>query len=95
MVSAPGLHTQEYHTIGFEWSPTVLKFYYDGNLVRTIDKPTLIPQVPHYIIFSGGCFGVNDWVTGNVLQNKFIQDGGTARASIDYVRVFKRDASVQ
>ncbi len=95
MVKAPGLHTQEYHTIGFEWSPTVLKFYYDGKLVRTIDKPMLIPQVPHYIIFSGSCFGVNDWVTGNVLQNKFIQDGGTARAYIDYVRVFKRDESVQ
>ncbi|WP_395089678.1 family 16 glycosylhydrolase [Armatimonas sp.] len=91
MVKAPGLHTQEYHTIGFEWSPTALKFYYDGKLVRTIDKPTLIPQVPHYIIFSGSCFGVNDWVTGNVLQNKFLQDGGTAQASIDYVRVFKRN----
>ncbi|MBB6051506.1 glycoside hydrolase family 16 protein [Armatimonas rosea] len=91
MVKAPGLHTQELHTIGFEWSPTALKFYYDGNLVRTIDKPTLIPQVPHYLIFSGSCFGVNDWVTGTIFQNKLIQDGGTARAYIDYVRVFKRN----
>ncbi|WP_309714712.1 glycoside hydrolase family 16 protein [Armatimonas sp.] len=95
MVKAPGLHTQEYHTIGFEWSPTVLKFYYDGKLVRTIDKPTLIPQVPHHIIFSGSCFGVNDWVTGNVLLNTFIQEGGTAKAYIDYVRVFKRDESTR
>jgi beta-glucanase (GH16 family) len=91
MVKAPGLHTQEFHTIGFEWSPTALKFYYDGKLVRTIDKPILIPQVPHYIIFSGSCFGVNDWVTGTIFQNKLIQDGGTARAYIDYVRVFKRN----
>lgn len=89
MVSAPGLHTQELHTIGFEWSPTALKFYYDGKLVRTIDKPTLIPKVPHYLIFSGSCFGVNDWVTGNVLQNTMIQQGGTACAYIDYVRVFQ------
>jgi beta-glucanase (GH16 family) len=90
-VNAPGLHTQEYHTIGFEWSPQTLKFYYDGKLVRTIDKPTLIPRVPHYVIFSGSCFGVGDWVNGNVTKNKLLQEGGTAKAYIDYVRVFKQD----
>lgn len=89
MIKAPKLHTEEYHVFGFEWTPTFLKFYYDGNLVRTIDKPTLIPHVAHYLYFSGSCFGESDWVTGDVRNNDFIQKGGTDKAYIDYVRVYK------
>ena len=89
MIKAPNLHTQEYHVFGFEWTPTFLKFYYDGKLVRTMDKPNLIPNVPHFIYFSGSCFGANDWVTGDVRKNEFIQKGNTDEAYIDYVRVFK------
>ncbi len=89
MVKAPNLYAEEYHVFGFEWTPTFLKLYYDGNLVRTIDKPTLIPHVPHYIYFSGSCFGESDWVTGDVRKNEFIQKGNTDKAYIDYVRVYK------
>ena len=89
MIKAPNLHTEEYHVFGFEWTPTFLKFYYDGKLGRTIDKASLIPHVPHYIIFSGSCFGVSDWVTGDVRKNDFIQKGNTDKAYIDYVRVYK------
>jgi hypothetical protein len=49
----------------------------------------LIPHVPHYIIFSGSCFGVSDWVTGDVRKNDFIQKGNIDKAYIDYVRVYK------
>lgn len=89
MIKAPNLHTKEYHIFGFEWTPTFLKFYYDGNLVRTMDKPFLIPNVPHFIYFSGSCFGANDWVTGDVRKNEFIQKGNTDKGYIDYVRVYK------
>jgi beta-glucanase (GH16 family) len=89
MIKAPNLHTEEYHVFGFEWTPTFLKFYYDGKLGRTIDKASLIPHVPHYIIFSGSCFGVSDWVTGDVRKNDFIQKGNIDKAYIDYVRVYK------
>jgi beta-glucanase (GH16 family) len=95
MIKAPKLHTEEYHVFGFEWTPTFLKFYYDGNLVRTIDKPTLIPHVAHYIYFSGSCFGESDWVTGDVRKNEFIQKRNTDKAYIDYVRVYKADDSVK
>ncbi len=89
MIKAPKLHTEEYHVFGFEWTPTFLKFYYDGNLVRTLDKPMHIPHTPHYIYFSGSCFGQSDWVTGDVRNNEFIQKGNTDKAYIDYVRVYK------
>lgn len=89
MIKAPLLYTEEYHIFGFEWTPTFLKFYYDGKLVRTIDKPILIPHVPHYIYFSGSCFGKSDWVDGDVRTNENIQKGNTEEAYIDYIRVYK------
>jgi hypothetical protein len=49
----------------------------------------LIPHTPHFIYFSGSCFGTNDWVDGDVRKNDFIQKGNTDKAYIDYVRVYK------
>ena len=89
MIKAPNLFSQEYHIFGFEWTPTYLKFYFDGKLVRSMDKPFLIPHVPHFIYFSGSCFGENNWVTGDIRKNEFIQKGNTDKAYIDYVRVYK------
>ena len=88
-IKAPDLFTQEYHIFGFEWTPTFLKFYYDGKLVRTMSAANLIPHVPHYIYFSGSCFGANDWVNGDIRKNEFIQKGNKDAAYIDYVRVYK------
>ena len=88
-IKAPDLFTQEYHIFGFEWTPTFLKFYYDGKLVRTMSAANLIPHVPHYIYFSGSCFGANDWVNGDIRKNEFIQKGNRDAAYIDYVRVYK------
>jgi beta-glucanase (GH16 family) len=88
-IKAPDLHTQEYHIFGFEWTPTFLKFYYDGKLVRSMTAANLIPHTPHYIIFSGSCWGVNDWVNGDIRKNQFIQRGNRDEAYIDYMRVYK------
>ena len=85
----PDLYETEYHIFGFEWTPTYLKFYYDGKLIRTMTDPKLIPQVAHFIYFSGSCFGKSDWVDGDVRQNEFIQKGGVAESYVDYVRVFQ------
>ena len=88
-IKAPDLFTQEYHIFGFEWTPDFLKFYYDGKLVRTMTASNLIPLMPHFIIFSGSCWGVNDWVIGDVRKNQFIQQGNRDEAYIDYMRVYK------
>lgn len=85
----PNLHDTEYHVFGLEWTPKYLKFYCDGKLIKEISDPKAIPHVGEFLIFSGSCWGVNDWVNGDVRYNEFIQKGGTEKGYIDYVRVYK------
>jgi len=61
----------------------------NGRLVREITNPKLIPQVAHFIYFSGSCFGENNWVDDDILKNEFIQKGGIDESYADYIRVFK------
>jgi beta-glucanase (GH16 family) len=89
LTKMPDIYNAEYHIFGFEWTPTYLKFYYDGKLIREMTDPKLIPQVAHFLYFSGSCFGKSDWVDGDVRKNEFIQQGGVAEAYIDYVRVYQ------
>ncbi len=88
-METPNIHDQEYHVYGFEWSPTYLKFYYDGKVVKEMTDPKLIPHVAEFMYFSGSCFGENNWVEGDVRKNDFFQKGGVEKAYIDYVRVYK------
>jgi beta-glucanase (GH16 family) len=89
LIKAPKMHDTEYHIYGFEWTPTYLKFYFDGNVVATMNDPKLIPHVAEFIYVSGSCFGQNNWLDGDIRKNEFIQKGGTDKAYIDYIRVFK------
>ncbi|TAD86007.1 MAG: glycosyl hydrolase family protein [Bacteroidetes bacterium] len=91
LMKTPGIHNEEYHVYGFEWTPNLLKFYFDGKVVREITDQKLIPQVAHFIYFSGSCFGENNWVDGDIRKNEFIQRGGVDKSYIDYVRVFKHE----
>lgn len=88
-IKMPDLYEKEYHIFGFEWSPTFVRWYYDGKMLREVTDPKLIPQVAHYLYFSGSCFGKSDWLDGDVRTNEFIQKGGVAEAYLDYVRVFQ------
>jgi len=85
----PNLYTVEYHVFGLEWSPTYLKFYFDGKVIKTMTDPKAIAHVDEFIIFSGSCWGVSDWVDGDIRENEFIQRGGVEKGYVDYVRVFK------
>jgi beta-glucanase (GH16 family) len=89
LVKAPNMHDAEYNIYGFEWTPTFLKFYFNGKVVAHMTDPKLIPHVAHFLYFSGSCFGENNWVDGDIRKNEFIQKGGTDKAYIDYVRVFQ------
>jgi len=88
-IKAPDMHDTEYHIYGFEWTPTFLKFYFDGKVVATMTDPKLIPHVAHFIYFSGSCFGENNWLDGDIRKNEFIQKGNTDKAYIDYIRVYR------
>lgn len=89
LIKAPNMHDTEYHTYGFEWTPTLLRFYFDGKVVATMADAKLIPHVAEYIYVSGSCFGVNNWVDGDIRANEFIKSGNTDKAYIDYIRVYK------
>ena len=89
LTKMPNLYADEYHIFGFEWSPTFVRWYYDGKIIREVTDPKLIPKVAHYLYFSGSCFGKSDWVDGDVRENEFIQNGGVAKAYVDYVRVYQ------
>jgi beta-glucanase (GH16 family) len=89
LIKKSDLYKAEYHTFGFEWSPTFVRWYFDGKMIREVTDPKLIPQVAHYLYFSGSCFGKSDWVDGDVRVNEFIQNGGVDNAYVDYVRVFQ------
>jgi beta-glucanase (GH16 family) len=89
LIKAPNMHDTEYHIYGFEWTPTYLKFYFDGKVVATMTDPKLIPHVAEFIYFSGSCFGANKWVDGDIRNNEFIQQGNTDKAYIDYIRAYK------
>lgn len=89
IIKAPDMHNTEFHIYGFEWTPTYLKFYFDGKVVATMIDAKLIPKVAEYIYFSGSCFGQNNWVDGDIRKNEMIQAGKTDNAYIDYIRVYK------
>ncbi len=89
LIKVPNMHDTEFHIYGFDWTPTYLKFYFDGKVVATMTDPKLIPHVAEFIYFSGSCFGENNWVDGDIRKNEFIQNGNTDKAYIDYIRVFK------
>lgn len=88
-VKANKMHDTAYHVFGLEWSTTFLKYYFNGRLVWQTSDPKAITHVAEYILFTGMCWGDDDWVNGDITKNTFIQNGGIDRAYIDYVRVYK------
>jgi hypothetical protein len=88
-ITAPGLHTQEYHYFGLEWSPDFIKYYYDGKVGNTLTDPKVIVKVDEYILLTGMHWAETGWVQVDVRNNALLNNGGTARAYIDHIRVFK------
>jgi len=76
--NASDLH-EGMHTYGVEWSPKMLRFYYDGKLVWTYEGEG-IPQVEEHVICSVGIIG---WVDGDIRKAKLPQ-----YTYFDWVRVY-------
>lgn len=75
--NATGIANGEFHTMGVDWTPEFLKFYYDGELVAVHSRASGegIPQGPEFLILNGG---KNIDVPFNYYE-------------VDYVRCYQRD----
>ena len=82
-VSASNLHSNWMNVFGLEWTPEYLKFYYNGNVVRTISNSIQIAQIKQHVILSGGIFA-GAWVDGDIFTAS-LPDWGY----VDYIRVYK------
>jgi beta-glucanase (GH16 family) len=81
-VPASGIHNG-YHVFGVEWTPTALRFTYDGQVVRTVTDVTRIPDVAQYLRLSGGNFGCS-CVDGDIRQAEL-----PVTMRVDWIRVYQ------
>ncbi|WP_433326258.1 family 16 glycosylhydrolase [Spirillospora sp. CA-294931] len=73
-----GEPTKEFHNYGMEWTPTQLKFYYDGQLYRTIDDAPNMPMGMILGIYTDAGSGQHN-------------DVWPKTWNVDYVRVYKKN----
>ena len=53
----------DFTTFAFTWAPESVKFYIDGDLVRTIDDPKMVPKNAQRVFFSlWGTDTLTDWM---------------------------------
>ncbi|MDA3974073.1 glycoside hydrolase family 16 protein [Enterococcus thailandicus] len=71
--------TNEFHTYSMEWEPGSLKFYFDGQLFRTINQAPDYPMGMILNIYTDAGSGKHN----EVYPKEW---------AIDYVRVYKKDA---
>jgi beta-glucanase (GH16 family) len=73
-VTVPGASTG-WHTYAAAWGPGRVRWYFDGDLVATVDTGAI--GVPHYVLMNA-----SDWAASN--------PSGPATTRIDYVRAWQR-----
>ncbi|MET7371928.1 family 16 glycosylhydrolase [Micromonospora arida] len=73
-----GSPTTEFHTYGMQWTPTDIKFYYDGQLYRTINDAPNMPMGLIMGIYTDAGSGRHN-------------DVWPKTWSVDYLRVYKKD----
>lgn len=59
----PHASDSDFITYAFTWAPDKVSYYIDGELVRTIDDPKMVPKNPQRIFFSlWGSDTLTDWM---------------------------------
>jgi beta-glucanase (GH16 family) len=71
-----------YHTYGFHWTSTFLRWYIDGVLIREIATDKWIPDVNEFIIFSTSVHPQGDW------DGTFDTTKLPATMYVDWVKVY-------
>ncbi|WP_051844597.1 glycoside hydrolase family 16 protein [Streptomyces globisporus] len=73
-----GSPTSEYHVYGMDWTPTQLRFYYDGQLYKTVNDAPNMAMGMILGIYTDAGSGVHN-------------DVWPKTWNVDYIRVFKDD----
>ena len=91
--------SDEYHTYGFEWTPTEMSMYVDGYCYKTYDITKSFDACPdmtgfhdpRYIIFNNHVFSPNSKFKPNCIEG--YEENLPANYDIDYFRLYQ-DSSV-
>ena len=91
--------SDEYHTYGFEWTPTEMSMYVDGYCYKTYDITKSFDECPdmtgfhdpRYIIFNNHVFSPNSKFKPNCIEG--YEENLPANYDIDYFRLYQ-DSSV-
>lgn len=73
-----------YHTYGFEWTSTYLRWYIDGYMIREIANDKWIPDVNEFIIFSTSVHPQGNW------DGTFDATKLPAKMYVDWVKVWNK-----
>jgi beta-glucanase (GH16 family) len=91
-IKTPDL-SADFHVFGGEFSPTTVKYYFDGELVQTVDVTKALKKDGQRLDFEHGDQHV--WLTAiasSLGGTKEVDDSKLpATAEFDYVRFFTRD----
>jgi len=87
--------SDEYHTYGFEWTPTEMSMYVDGYCYKTYDITKSFDECPdmtgfhdpRYIIFNNHVFSPNSRFKPNCIEG--YEENLPANYDIDYFRLYQ------
>jgi beta-glucanase (GH16 family) len=85
--------TTGFHTYGVEWSPTFIKWYVDGNLVKTYQDYANIPSVMNMVNGQAYYWLINLHIGSTTWKDMGMPDNSTNWSStmqVDWVRIWKR-----
>ena len=82
-----GMH-EGFHTYGLRWKKDLLEWYYDGELVRTVDDPEYVSRGAGFFILSQGLFG-GGWFVEGAIEKYEAEFGLPVQHKVDYVRFWK------
>lgn len=90
-VKTPDL-SQDFHVFGCEFTPTTVKYYFDGKLVQTVDVTKVTKKGGQTLEFEHG--DQNIWlssIASSLGGTKAVDDAALpAAAEFDYVRFFEK-----
>ncbi|KAK6527981.1 hypothetical protein TWF281_009240 [Arthrobotrys megalospora] len=87
VAAIPYNSSAEIHELRFDWTPTAITWYHDGQQVWTISNATLFPLEPGHLV-------ITHWSNGNSLWSGGPPEGNAALL-LTYVKAYFNSSDVQ